>query len=51
MSQPPDRTESRSSALVTGEAFGAEGFVRLSFASSLDLLKAGFDRIEAFLGK
>lgn len=38
-------------ALVTGEAFGAEGFVRLSFASSLDLLKAGFDRIEAFLGK
>ncbi len=38
-------------ALVTGEAFGAEGFVRLSFASSLELLEAGFDRIATFLGK
>jgi aspartate aminotransferase len=37
-------------ALVTGEAFGAEGFVRLSFATNLDTLKAGFDRINAFLG-
>jgi aspartate aminotransferase len=32
-----------------GSAFGAEGYARLSFATSLDVLAAGFDRIEAFL--
>lgn len=37
-------------ALVTGEAFGAEGFVRLSFASNLETLKTGFDKIATFLG-
>ncbi len=37
-------------ALVTGDAFGAPGYVRLSFATSLDLLKAGLDAIESFLG-
>ena len=36
-------------ALVTGDAFGAEGYVRLSFASNLELLAAGIDRLEAFL--
>ncbi len=36
-------------ATVMGSAFGAEGYVRISFATSLDVLKAGFDRIEAFL--
>jgi aspartate aminotransferase len=36
-------------ALVTGDAFGAPGFARLSFASNLDQLKVGFDRIDAFL--
>lgn len=36
-------------ALVTGDAFGAEGYVRLSFATNLDVLKTGLDRIEAFL--
>jgi len=36
-------------ALVTGDAFGAEGYVRLSFATSMDVIKAGLDRIEAFL--
>lgn len=36
-------------ALVTGDAFGAPGYVRLSFATSLDTIKAGLDRIEAFL--
>ncbi len=36
-------------ALVTGDAFGAEGYVRLSFATNLELLKAGIDRLEAFL--
>ncbi len=36
-------------ALVTGDAFGAPGYVRLSFATSLDTLQAGFDRLQKFL--
>jgi len=36
-------------ALVTGDAFGAPGYVRLSFATSLEQLKAGLDAIEHFL--
>lgn len=36
-------------ALVTGDAFGAPGYVRLSFATSLDKLKAGLDGIEKFI--
>jgi len=36
-------------ALVTGDAFGAPGYVRLSFATSLDVIKEGLNRIEAFL--
>lgn len=39
----------QSTALVMGSAFGAEGYARLSFAASMDNLRAGFDRIEAFL--
>lgn len=36
-------------ALVTGDAFGAPGYVRLSFATDMNTLKAGFDRLEKFL--
>lgn len=36
-------------ALVSGDAFGAPGYVRLSFATSLETLAAGFDRLESFL--
>jgi aspartate aminotransferase len=36
-------------ALVTGDAFGAPGYVRLSFATSMDVIEAGFDRMEKFL--
>jgi aspartate aminotransferase len=36
-------------AAVMGSAFGAEGYARISFATSMDVLAAGFDRIEAFL--
>jgi len=36
-------------ALVSGDAFGAPGYARLSFATSLANLEAGFDRIEKFL--
>jgi aspartate aminotransferase len=36
-------------ACVMGSAFGAEGYARMSFATSLDVIEKGFDRIEAFL--
>jgi aspartate aminotransferase len=36
-------------ALVTGDAFGGAGYVRLSFATDLETIKAGFDAIEKFL--
>ncbi len=36
-------------ATVMGSAFGAEGYARISFATRLETLQAGFDRIEAFL--
>lgn len=36
-------------ALVTGDAFGAPGFVRLSFATGLETLEAGIDRLARFL--
>jgi aspartate aminotransferase len=36
-------------ALVMGSAFGAEGFVRMSFATNLQTLEKGFDALERFL--
>ena len=36
-------------ALVSGDAFGAPGFVRLSFATGLEVLEAGCDRLAKFL--
>lgn len=36
-------------ATVMGSAFGAEGYARVSFATDMGTLKAGFERIEAFL--
>ncbi len=36
-------------ALVSGDAFGAPGFVRLSFATAKETLAAGFDRLAKFL--
>jgi len=36
-------------ATVMGSAFGCEGYVRASFAASLDVLKEAFDRIEKFV--
>jgi aspartate aminotransferase len=41
--------EQQNVATVMGSAFGAEGYARISFATSLETLKAGFDRIQAFL--
>jgi len=36
-------------ALVSGDAFGAPGYVRLSFAASMESLVRGLDAIEQFL--
>ena len=36
-------------ALVMGSAFGAEGYARLSFATSLRTFERGFDALERFL--
>ena len=36
-------------ALVSGDAFGAPGYVRLSFATALEILAAGCDHLAAFL--
>jgi aspartate aminotransferase len=35
--------------LVPGSAFGAEGFVRLSFAASREQINGGLERLEQFL--
>ena len=37
-------------ALVPGSAFGAEGHLRLSYATSMEILNKALDRIEKFLG-
>ncbi len=36
-------------ALVAGEDFGAPGYVRLSFATGMDVIEAGLDRLTKFL--
>jgi aspartate aminotransferase len=36
-------------AMVMGSAFGAEGYVRLSFATDLTTLERGFDALDGFL--
>jgi aspartate aminotransferase len=41
--------EQQNVATVMGSAFGAEGYARISFATDMETLAAGFDRIEAFL--
>jgi aspartate aminotransferase len=37
-------------ALVPGSAFGAEGYLRLSYATSMENIKEGIDRIEKAVG-
>ncbi|OHB80018.1 MAG: aspartate aminotransferase [Planctomycetes bacterium RBG_16_64_12] len=39
----------QSVATVMGSAFGTEGYVRLSFAASMETLQAALERIEAFV--
>ena len=38
-------------ALVPGEGFGTPGFVRWSYASSMENIKEGLDRLEHFLAE
>jgi len=37
-------------ALVPGSAFGAEGYIRLSFATSMEVLEEAISRIKKFMG-
>lgn len=41
--------EEQGVALVPGVAFGVDGFVRMSFATSLEILKRGFEKITQFI--
>jgi len=36
-------------AVVPGSAFGAEGYIRLSYATSIENIKTGVERLEAAL--
>lgn len=38
-------------AVIPGEPFGADDFIRLSFATSMDAIKKGLDRIEEWVKK
>ena len=36
-------------ALVPSEGFGIDGYVRLSYATSMETIKEGLDRIEKYI--
>ena len=38
-------------AVIPGAAFGLENFIRLSYATSMEVIEEGLDRIKSFLGK
>ena len=38
-------------AVIPGAAFGLENFIRLSYATSMEVIEEGLDRIKFFLGK
>ena len=38
-------------AVVSGVGFAADGFVRLSYATSMENIEKGLDRIERFVKK
>jgi aspartate aminotransferase len=38
-------------AVVPGSVFGAEGYIRLSFATSVENIAKGLGRIEEFVNK
>ena len=36
-------------AMVPSEGFGVEGYVRLSYATSMEVIRTGLDRLEEYL--
>ena len=38
-------------AVIPGAAFGLENFIRISYATSMEVIEEGLDRIKSFLGK
>ena len=38
-------------AVIPGIAFGLDGYIRLSYATSMDIIKEGLDRLERYLKK
>ena len=38
-------------SVIPGAAFGLENFIRLSYATSMEVIEEGLDRIKSFLGK
>lgn len=38
-------------AVIPGVAFGTDGYIRLSYATSMDTIKNGLDAFESFVGK
>jgi aspartate aminotransferase len=40
--------EERNVAVVPGHAFGAEGYVRLSYATSDEVIQKGIERLDSF---
>jgi len=38
-------------AAIPGDGFGAEGYIRISYAASIEEIKKGLDRIEEFVKK
>lgn len=43
--------EEEKAAVIPGAAFGLENFIRLSYATSMEVIEEGLDRIKSFLGK
>ncbi|MGL5380874.1 pyridoxal phosphate-dependent aminotransferase [Clostridium sp.] len=43
--------EEENVAVIPGIAFGVDNYIRLSYATSMELIEKGLDRIETFLGK
>ena len=43
--------EEETVAVIHGAAFGLENFIRLSYATSMEVIEEGLDRIKSFLGK
>ena len=43
--------EERKTAVIPGGPFGEDGFIRISFATDIDTIKKGVDRIKDWVSK